>query len=203
MLFAYLECRSEILLLSVSSLSFCVLPSLNNTNENTKTHILTSAVCWSRGALYWLHGGAAQSPLEVLERKLKLLMQPSSIPLPSQTQNKDRAKGGDDCFRYGKNSSVRVVSLLFDLTKYSLPQQACCQHFFWTNGQKNDIEQRLNTPMSVRYTDAQSSNIRPEFFAKPCRAMLLLVAGTRTLWLQLLKACPRSPPWTVLYMFVR
>lgn len=142
-----------------------------------------------------LHGGAAQSPLEVLGCKLKLLMQPSSIPLPSQTQNKDRAEGGDDCFRCVKNSSVRVVSLLFDLTKYSLPQRACCQHFFRTNGQKNDIEQCLNTPMSVRYTDAQSSNIRPE--------AMLVVAGTRTWWLQLLKACPRSPPWTVLYMFVR
>lgn len=103
--------------------SLCTLLSLNNTNENRKTHILTSAVSWSRVALCWLHSCAVWSSLEVWERKLKLLMQHSSIPQASQTQNKDCKEEGDDCpafFRYVKNSSVRVVSLPFDLSKYSL-----------------------------------------------------------------------------------
>lgn len=56
--------------------SFCSHSSLNNTvkwkKKNQKTHILTSAVSWSRGALYGLHSCSVQSSLEVMEKRIKI-----------------------------------------------------------------------------------------------------------------------------------
>lgn len=129
----------------------CALPSLNNTNENTKTHILTSAVSWSRGALYWLHSCAVQSSLEALECELKLLMRPSSIPLSFQTQKKKTAPQKAISVRlfldYVKNSSVRVsVCSLTSLNIVFTSTTACCQHFALTNVPNNDVERCLNTP---------------------------------------------------------
>lgn len=144
--------------------SLCALLSLNNTNENTKTHILTSAVSWCCGALYWLHSCVVQSSLEVLECKLKLLMRPSSIPLLSQTQNKDRTEEGDDCpafFRYVKNISVRVVSLLFDLSKYSLHfDNSTLSTFLLNKCTKKNVERWQHARLFCRFPSCYQDNIK-------------------------------------------
>lgn len=67
---------------------------------------------------------------------------------------------------YVENSSIRAVSLLFDLSKYSLhsDNSVSCQHFFLTKRTQNNVECSPNTGFKVVSRTTQIDAVVVFFF---------------------------------------